>query len=162
MSSQDEQEQIHQALNRAYFYLKFRPRSEEEVRDYLVKKGEKYQWSESIIDASITSLKETHLVDDTAFVEWFVNQRSSGKPKSIFALSHELQKYGVKKETVSEFFERNPVNEEDLALKALRRRWQRFQYLDRKVRFQKAAAFLSSRGFNFEIIKKSIHSLEQG
>jgi regulatory protein len=161
MSSTDEKDQIVQAMNRAYFFLKFRPRTEKEVRDYLQKKSEKfYQWSPSTIDSAIEKLKDNHYIDDSKFVEWFVNQRTTGKPKSAFALSHELQKYGIDKDTFTAFFDENPVDEENLALSALKKRWPRYQYLNKKERFQKAVTFLSSRGFKFDIIRKSIEQLE--
>jgi regulatory protein len=154
-------ETVQRALNKAYFYLKFRPRSEKEVRDYLLKKGSQYGWSSEVIEASMTSLKENDFVNDESFVEWFVQQRNAAKPKSAFALKHELQKFGIQKDLASKYFEESPVEEEDLAYKALLRKWSRFQYLDKKERFQKAAAFLSRRGFSFDIIKKSIRRFEE-
>lgn len=157
----DRQDQIHQALNRAYFYLKFRPRSEKEVRDYLYKKSEKFHWPQEVVEAALTSLKENEYVNDDNFVAWFVEQRSSGKPKSAFALSYELQRFGVSKDIVKKYFEENPVDESELALNALRRKWPRLQHLDKHERFKKAASFLSRRGFSFEKIKASIQRMEE-
>ena len=160
-SQNEEQDQLHLALNRAYFFLRFRPRTEKEVADYLYKKADTYHWKPSIVQKVVDSLKENKYIDDENFVEWFVNGRNSQKPKSAFALTHELQKYGVNKDVIANFFQSNPVDEEELALSALRRRWQRFEYLDKSERFKKSAAFLSSRGFSFEIIRKTVQTLEQ-
>jgi regulatory protein len=157
---QTEQDQVHQALNRAFFYLKFRPRSEKEVRDYLQKKAVRFRWPEAVIETAVASLKEQNYINDDEFVEWFVHQRSTGKPKSAFALSHELQRFGIHKDNVTQFFDTNPVDEEELAFNALQRRWLRYKDLDKKVRFQKAAAFLSRRGFQFDVIKKSIDRIQ--
>ena len=155
-----EKKQTQRALNKAYFFLKFRPRSEKEVRDYLVKKSESSRWPPSVIELAIASLKESKYVDDAEFVRWFVEQRSSGKPKSTFALMHELQKFGIYKEVAQIYFQENPIQEEELADKALLRKWSRFQHLNKQERFKKAVAFLSARGFSFDLIKKSIEKLE--
>ena len=155
-----EQEQIHQILNSAYFYLKFRPRTEKEVRDYLLKKSEKRHWSSDAIEKAVSSLKENDFVNDNDFVEWFVHQRISGKPKSAFALHHELQKLGVEKDIITAFFGENPLNEEQLAYDTLKRKWSRFKNFDKKERFKKTVAFLANRGFNFAIIKSTFEKLE--
>jgi regulatory protein len=156
----EESELIHHALGRAYYYLKFRPRSEKEVRDYLTQKAEKFHWPVTVVEEAVTSLKEQNYINDADFIEWFVHQRSSGKPKSSFALTHELHRFGVSKEDIQHFFNKNPLNEDNLAFAALEKRWPRYKNLDKKQRFQKAAAFLSQRGFSFDLIKKSIEQLE--
>lgn len=154
-----EEDQIHQALSGAYFFLKFRPRSEKEIREYLIKKAEKFHWKSTVVEAAISSLKEQNYINDDEFVEWFVYHRKLSKPKSAYALKNELHRFGVDRDNVSEYFEQNPIDEEKLALAALQKRWPRYQNLDKKEQFQKAAAFLSRRGFNFDIIKKCIDHL---
>lgn len=156
----EEQNQIQQALNRAYFFLKFRPRTEKEVTDYLNKKAEKFHWSSEVVEKAIQSLKEKKYINDADFVEVFVHSRSNLKPKSRYALSGELGKFGVAKETIDLFFEENPVDEDSLASDALKRRWAQYQRFSKQERFQKAAAFLSRRGFSYEIIKKTIQQFE--
>ena len=161
MEDNDLKYQVQKALNNAFFYLKFRPRSEKEVKDYLIKKAQKFFWPEEVVQQVLFSLKEKQLIDDVAFVEWFVEQRNAGKPKSQFALRHELQKFGIDREVVENFFQENPSEELELAYKALQPRWRRYQYLDKNERFKKAASFLSGKGFIFETIKKTIQKLEE-
>ena len=151
---------IHRALNFSYFYLKFRPRSKKEIVDYLHKKADRFSLTEAIIEQAVLSLEEQGLVDDKKFIEWFVEQRSSAKPKSEFALRQELFRFGIEKELLDEYFAEHEMPEEELAMKALRPRWRRYENMDRKMRFQKAAAFLGRRGFGFDVIKKSINFLE--
>ncbi|MDO8496972.1 MAG: regulatory protein RecX [bacterium] len=151
---------IHRALNFSYFYLKFRPRSKKEIVDYLHKKADRFSLTETIIDQAVISLEEQGLVDDTKFVEWFVEQRSRAKPKSEFALRQELFRFGIEKELLDEYFSEHEMPEEELALKALRPRWRRYENMDRKIRFQKVSQFLARRGFSFDIIKKTINFLE--
>jgi regulatory protein len=160
MDDQELKEQIQRALNRAYFFLKFRPRTEKEVRTYLEKKSEKYHWMNGVVDGAITSLKENNFINDDDFIRWFVEQRNASKPKGKFVLQQELLRLGVSKDEIQTFFNENPPEESSLALKALERRWSRYQYLSKKERFEKAATFLSRRGFSFDEIKKSIKKLE--
>ncbi len=155
------QEDVQKALNRAYFFLKFRPRTKKEVVDYLQKKSDKwYHWVPEVIDQAIESLQLEGLVDDEKFVESFVVSRSTLKPKSEFVLRRELSRLGVEKNILDNYFNHNPISESDLALKALWSRWPRLQHFSKKTRFEKAAQFLLRRGFSFSTAKKAIVDME--
>ncbi|MBI2641036.1 regulatory protein RecX [Candidatus Roizmanbacteria bacterium] len=148
-------------LNYAYFYLKFRPRTKKELRDYLYKKIEKRYLSRDVADQAIKELEEKGLISDKAFVEWFVEQRRTGKPKGKFVIKSELLRHGVSKDLIDTYLEEHPLQEEELALKVLQSRWHRFKELSKKERFEKAAAFLVRRGFPFDIIRKTIEKVEE-
>jgi len=149
------------ALNLSYFYLKFRPRTEKEVETYLQKKAEKFRFEQKIIERVIQELKEQNLINDQNFMNWFVEQRSSAKPKSRFVLMVEMMRLGVDKNLINNYFENHPIEEDDLAYKALSRRWHQWSNLPRLKRLQKATAFLSRRGFSFALIRKAIDTLEK-
>ncbi len=153
-------EDLQGLLNYAYFYLKFRPRSKKEVKDYLLKKIKKRHWSTDSVAKVLSELEEQALVDDKAFVSWFIEQRNAAKPKSQFVLKGELLRFGIAKDLIDEYFNTNEQPEEELALKALQSRWRRFQTLPKKERFEKSASFLLRRGFSFDIIRKVISDLE--
>lgn len=155
------QDQIAVALQKTYFYLKFRPRTEREVQTYLEKKGEKFGWPHEVIEQTIICLKKQNLINDKHFISWLVDSRSRTKPKSAFALRSELFKLGIPKELLDEHFSTYETDESELAIQALRPKWRRFQTLESRDRFQKAAAFLSRRGFSFDLIKKAIRTLEE-
>ncbi len=146
-------------LNYAFFFLKFRPRSKEEIEMYLNKKIQKRHWSRDDVKKVIHHLEELELVNDKNFVKWFVEQRMLLKPKSRYFLRQELLKHGIEKETIEEYFSSNEVDEEKLAEKILSDRWHRYKNLDNRKRFEKAASFLLRRGFSFEIAKKIINKL---
>ncbi len=148
-------------LNYAYFYLKFRPRSKKEVRDYLYKKIERRHFSRDVANQAIKNLEEQDLVNDKNFIVWFVEQRNLSKPKSKFALKSELLRFGISKDLIDDYFLNNELPEDELALKALKPRWQRYSSLPSVKRFEKAASFLARRGFSFEIIKNTIEKLEE-
>ena len=147
-------------LNYAYFFLKFRPRSKKEVCDYLLKKIKKRHWSTDDVEKAIKQLEEQNLINDKEFVKWFVEQRIRGKPKGKFVLKAELLRFGIPKELIDGYLEEHPLEEEDLAFQALKPKWYRFKNLPSKVRFEKSAAFLSRRGFPFDIIRKTIEKME--
>lgn len=147
-------------LNKAYFFLKFRPRSEKEVRNYLYKKIKSKHWSSLDADRVLEELKKEGLIDDKKFIDWFVEQRNAAKPKSRFALKNELLRFGIAKELIDQYFLEHPADEGELALKALLSRWSRFKNLPSEKRFKKAASFLLRRGFGFEVVRKTIEKME--
>ncbi len=150
------------ALNLSYFYLKFRLRTEKELRDYLKKKSEKFSYlNADIIDKVLMNLKEEKLIDDLAFTEWFVLQRVRSKPKGEFALKQELLRFGINKDLLDDYFLQNPLNAQQDAIKALDRRWSLYSRLEKKKRFEKAANFLLRRGFPFDVAKKTIAHKEE-
>jgi len=154
------EEDLQPLLQKAFFYLKFRPRTKGELENYLLKKIKTTHWSSDDVKRIIVHLEELEFIDDKKFIQWFVEQRSLLKPKSEFALKRELFQHGVNKSMIDEYFSANPLDEEDLAFKTLQNRWQRFQRLNKMERFKKASQFLMRRGFGFDIVKKTIEKLE--
>jgi len=146
-------------LNKAYFFLKFRPRSEKEVREYLYKKVRTTHWSHEAADKIIKKLKEQELINDEKFIDWFVRNRTTLKPKGEKMLRRELLQKGIDKGLIDNFFSNNIVNEESLALQILKKRWSRYENIPPQKRFEKATRFLMSRGFNYDICKKTIDKL---
>ena len=145
-----------QALNLAYFYLKFRARTEKEIIRYLERKKE-HHFTPEVIEKVITQLKEQGYIDDVNFIRLFVSERNKLKPKSAFALSRELQQKGINKELIDAFFEQNQQDETNLAFLALQKKQQTLSRLDPKTRFKKAISFLLRRGFSYEIAKKTYY-----
>lgn len=146
-------------LNMAFFYLKFRPRTVKEVRNYLYKKVRTTHWSHEAADKVINHLIELKFLDDKEFINYLVTSRTRTKIKGVFAIKQELFKYGVEKELIDEYFAKIEINEEELAKKALIRRWEIIKTLPKQERFEKAMSFLQRRGFNFEISKKAFEDL---
>ena len=123
-------------LNKAYFYLKFRPRTISEMRRYLYKKIEKTHWSRADADKAINHLVEIGLLDDKKFIEIFVEERKLLKPKGKFILKQELLRYGVDKDLIDSYFEDNPIDEEEQAKKVLERYWPRFKNFTKEKRWR--------------------------
>jgi len=152
-------DELQPLLNLAFFYLKFRPRTVKEVRNYLYKKVRSTHWSHEAVDKVIKHLIEQKFLDDQEFINYLVASRTRTKVKGIFAIKQELTKYGVKKELIDEYFSKTEINEEALAEKILVNRWPRLKTLPKQKRFEKAMSFLLRRGFSFETSKKTFEDL---
>lgn len=161
METYEKQKLLQKALNWAYFYLKFRSRTRKELVIYLTKKAEKYSLPQEIIEAALKELEEQHLINDAEFIQRYIDSKIHAKPKGERALRNELQRLGVEKELLDAHFDKNPSNDDKLALKALQSRWPRYALLDKQKRFEKTAGFLSRRGFSFDVIKKTIAEMEE-
>jgi len=146
-------------LNIAFFYLKFRPRTIKETRDYLYKKVRTTHWSHEAVDKIIKHLIELKFLDDKEFINYLVTSRTRTKVKGVFVIKQELSKYGVEKELIDEYFAKTEINEEELAEKVLTSRWPRLKTLPKQKRFEKAVSFLLRRGFGFEISRKTVEKL---
>lgn len=145
-----------QALNLAYFFLKFRLRTEKEIRNYLIRKSKKQSFSNETIDKIIIRLKDLNLIDDKKFLEAYIESRNRNKQKSQFVLRLELIKLGINESIINEYFDNHSINESDLAKKALDKHCSRWQNISKEKRRQKAVQFLLRRGFGFDVIKKTL------
>jgi len=147
------------ALNFAYFYLKFRPRTKKEITKYLEKKSQKYHFSPDLIIKAIQYLNKINLINDTDFVSWFIDQRNCTKPKSKFILTAELMRLGIKKDLIDRYFSEHEIDEFALAKQALTKRKTLLNNINDKKGYQKAFNFLLRRGFSYEAAKKTIAEL---
>ena len=148
-------------FNKALFFLKFRPRTEKEVYDYLLKKIKSTHYSTNDVEKVIEKLKEMDLLDDKKFIEEYVSFYSKNNPKSKKVLTLELLRKGVDKDLIDEYFLKNQLDEEELAFLLLKKRFPRWALIDKRKRLKKAFDFLGRRGFSFETVKKVIEKLEE-
>jgi len=123
-------------FNTALNFLSFRPRSEWEIKQKLIKKTKDEQMISGVLD----KLKKIGQVDDEVFARWYVEQRQTFRPKGKRAIEVELRRKGVKVKVESS------LSEEQLAKKALAK----FRGPKDKVRISR---FLASRGFDWDTIR---------
>lgn len=143
-------------LNISFFYLKFRPRTIKETRNHLYEKVRTTHWSHEAVDKVIDHLIQLKFLDDKAFIDYIVNSRTKTKVKGVYAIKQELNRFGVDRELVDEYFSKTEINEEELAEKILTSRWPRLKSLPKQKCFKKALSLLQRRGFNFDVSKKAI------
>lgn len=146
-------------LDIAFFYLKFRPRTIKETREHLYKKVRTTHWSHEAVDKIIDHLIKLKFLDDNAFIDYLVNSRTKTNVKGVFAIKQELNKFGVDREMVDEYFSNVEINEDELAKKTLSSRWSRLSSLPKQKRFEKSISLLARRGFNYETSKKAFEDL---
>ncbi len=153
---------------RVLLLLKFRPRSEKEIRNFVQGILKKYKIPlsehESLINETISYLKEINLIDDNEFIKYWVAKRSGRNPKGRKIIIYELRQKGIDNDFIENnlkiIFENYDQNE--IIKKTLNKADRRYIHLDPLNRRKKLTQYLLRRGFNYnefnhlvdEIVKK--------
>lgn len=133
------------ARERCLYLLKARDRTEQEIRRKL-KKG---WYPQEAIENAVEFLKEYRFVDDEKYCRGYI--RAYGGKKSRKQLEFELRNKGLSRETIADFMEENPVDEESQILKYLRKKgYERDTTPPREK--AKIASALARKGFSFDEI----------
>lgn len=143
-------------LDRVYRILSLRPRSEKEIKDYLAKKKATEKISQKIIE----KLKKSGQINDNAFAIWWIEQRSTFRPRGKFGLRMELKQKGVNKKIIDKVIEQL-VNELPLVRKVVQKKLKSYKNLPREDFYQKMSAFLARRGFSWPVIKQVVDELSK-
>jgi len=141
--------ELGKSLDRVYRFLSYRPRSEKEIRDYLRKK----EVEEKIVEKVVSKVKKLGYVDDLKFVRWWVEQRSTFRPRGKYVLTIELRQKGVAPEIIDQVLGES-IDEVPLAQKAIQKKINEYLKLPPRESRQKIAAYLRRRGFSWETIEK--------
>lgn len=141
--------EVLRAYTRALKYLSYRPRSEREIRDKLVKK----QFDPMIIDQVIEKLKEDKFLDDTEFAQWWTEQRQTFRGKSKYVIKSELSEKGIDRNTIDTTLT-NAKNDYETAKEFFQRKKRRFENHTGDEYIKKATGFLQRKGFSWDIISK--------
>jgi regulatory protein len=140
-------------------FLNTRRRTEREVREKILK--EKY--NEILTAEIIADLITTGLIDDEEYAIAFIHDRRLSKPVSSRQLRSELRKKGVAKEIIEKVLtgSDSEETEDDRAKQAAQKKWEQLlrREGDEKKRKQKLIAFLSSRGFEYQVIKSVVNKV---
>jgi len=155
------QSHLNKALQRCFFFLKYRPRTEREIYKYLLKNTKKYKLKKENIFEIINHLKELGYVDDFKFIEWFVTKRAGGKPKAIFIIKSELRTFGIADDLIKKYFEENIIDEYELALRSLNLSKRKIFNLEPAERFSKTVTLLMRKGFRYGIAKKAVEEFNK-
>lgn len=145
----DDAERAHE---RALHFLSFRPRSESEVRRNL--KSAKV--SPSAIEETLERLKASGLVDDRAFAQYWLENRSQFKPLAARALKYELRQKGIAADLIDDVLQAVEFDEDEAAYQAALPRARRLSGLTQDEFEQKLGAFLGRRGFGYEVARDAV------
>ncbi len=156
-------EQIGTLTDLAVKFLSFRPRSEKEVKDYLVKKIAlkneiKFNVAKlsPLVELVVNKLKRYKYINDKDFAVWLLNSRiKSSSPRSLRIIISELRTRGISPEII-EIVTRITPNESEQAKKALSKKIQRWDKLELLEFKKKAYGYLTSRGFDFDSIRDAV------
>jgi regulatory protein len=130
--------------------LSYRPRSVSEVRRSLTQKD----YDIATVERVIANLQEVGLLDDQAFANYWVDQRTAFKPRSKLALRQELAGKGLSREVIEEALE--AISDEEMAQKAASQRGYRWSQLPYDEYRQKMSRYLQSRGFSYQTISQAV------
>jgi len=144
-----------QAYQRALRYVGYRPRTEAEIRRYLVKR----KVAEEDIEAVLIRLRDLKMVDDTAFARAWVEDRVLFRPRGRRALRAEMRQKGLAEDTIDQTLEN--IDEAALAYQAACKGARRYRNLDWSAFRQKMSAYLARRGFPYEIVREAVQRVWQ-
>jgi len=144
-----EKAKLYEAWEASLRLLRFRPRSEQEIRSRLRRK-----FPQEIVEKTIISLREKGLIDDRLFARYWVENRREFKPSGFKKLRYELRSKGISPEIIQEVLSNLDFAEE--AYKAALKKAQRWQSLDEFSFKKKMADFLARQGFSFEVIEEVV------
>jgi regulatory protein len=141
LKASDEREVAYQ---RAIQFLNYRPRTENEIRQNLLKHGV----AETVLADVIQRLQRAGLLDDKRFADAWVENRADLHPRSRRALAYELKQRGVDQQLIQQSLAQ--VDDDQAAYQAALRRSRKLQGLDWQDFRKKMYGYLARRGFDYE------------
>ncbi len=139
------------ARSAAVSFLAMKLRTAYEVSQKLSDMG----YGEAIIEKVIDNLKEINYIDDYNYACKYISEKSKLKPKSVKLLSMELKQKGITDDIINNTFENFELDEGEVALELLRKRFSKYTAFDEKM-IQKMKTFLAGRGFSYSQISKAV------
>lgn len=145
-----------QAKEYAFFLLKFRQRSAQEILERLKKK----QFPEQAIQETISFLKDRKFIDDRAFARQWVESRIN-KPMGFRRLREELIRKGIDKGIIDSQFEeiKKDYDEEGIVAGIISNKLASFKGLDPQKVKRRLYAYLLRRGFSPDIVIEEINRI---
>ena len=147
---------MNEALQYAFRLLKFRPRSEYELRQRLKRRG----FPESIVKETLLFLKAKGLVDDLEFARIWVESRIK-KPLGINRLKQELRIKGIDKELIEQVVEGvgSKYSEEEIINDLVHRRWEKLKHIQPQKAKRRLFLYLLRRGFSLDKVQEAINQI---
>ncbi len=136
--------------------LKFRLRSEEEIR----KRLEKKKFDTQIIESTLSFLKDKGFIDDNYFAKAWVESRIK-KPLGIRRLKQELRTKGIDKEIIESRINeiRKDYPEEEIVKQIAKEKLSKIKGIDPQKAKKRVYDYLLRRGFSPDIILDAVNQL---
>lgn len=147
---------LQKARQYAFYLLKFRLRSENEIYSRLEKK----KFEREIIRQTVAFLKEKRFIDDAEFARAWVESRIK-KPLGLRRLREELKLKGVAKEIIDNQLERikKDYSEIDVVREIARVRFSKLSAIEPQRAKMRIYAYLLRHGFSPGIVIDVINNL---
>ncbi len=143
------------AFQKALQFISHRPRSVEETRQRLRKKG----FSDEVVEATLNKLLEKHWLDDLDFARQWIENRNAFRPRSDRLLAYELRLKGVADDVIAQALNKYGGDENDLAYQAGIKKAEQCRNETRLDFLKKVGGFLGRRGFHYGIVKPTVERL---
>jgi len=136
--------------------LKFRPRSEFEIRSKLKEKG----FGGEVIDQTVFYFQKLDVLNDTVFAKGWIRSRLN-KPMGARRIKEELRLKGIDKEIIAAQLTEAKTNydETEAVQKAAEKRLRSYRNLKTEQKKQRLFGYLARRGFSNESIYKVLKGL---
>ena len=151
-------DQAKQGLIYAMRLLSISKKSEKRIREKLKEKG----YSQNSIEEVTGELKTKGILDDLKFAKEKVYWAHHGNPVGKRRLKFELKKHGVKDSQITEALEDiDPASERDTAFSLAKTQAEKLKALSPIQRKKRLYDFLARRGFDYEICREIVTSLDK-
>lgn len=146
---------LKRCLDAAVRFLACRPRSEQELKLRLRRRG----FNPGDIDSAVARLKEKGLLNDAAFARFWTDNREAFRPRSRRLTRMELKQKGVAEDTITEAV--SGISDEDSAYRAALGRARSLPGTDFEDFRRRLGGYLKRRGFYYEDIESAIKRVRQ-
>jgi len=137
-------------LDAAARFLTYRPRSEAELRERLLRRD----FASNSVEAVLKLLKERGLMDDVTFAQFWRDSRESLSPRSRWLTKLELKQKGVAEGIIDRVVE--AVDDDDSAYRAATRKLRGLPQTDYQSFRRRLGEYLKRRGFGYGVIDRTV------
>jgi regulatory protein len=134
------------AWGQALLFLSYRARSENEIRQNLIK----HEIPDAVIEETLERLRRDGFANDKKFASAWVENRNTFRPRGRRALAQELRQKGIDEPTIESTLE--GIDEEALAYEAGQKKAGKLRAREWIEFRKKMSEFLARRGFSYSVI----------
>jgi len=140
-----------QARDAVFRLLKYRPRSENEIRDKL----KTQQFSSDMIESTVRFFKERDFINDRLFARGWIASRLN-RPLGLKRIRYELIQKGIDRNIIKEELDEASAQycEEEAVFDLARKRMRKYTHLDEEKAKKRLIGYLGRRGFDAGTIFK--------
>lgn len=143
------------AFQKALQFINYRPRSVDETRRRLLKKG----FSEEVVEITLEKLLDKNWLDDLDFARQWIENRNTFRPRSDRLLAYELRLKGLADKTIKQALEKFGGDEIELAYQAGIKKAKKCRDETQFDFRKKVGGYLGRRGFHYGIVKPTVERL---